>query len=324
MVMACIVVAALAGCSDQERRGSSLPPGTTLFVDDRTTPYQQALALAAAGRDQDAALIRRIAERPLPTWLSHETAVARDEAGDVVTRAQEAGQLPVVVVYNLPRRDCGGHSAGGAASDEAYRDWLTAVAQGIGKRPVIVILEPDAVAHTLDGCMDSGVDARLSLLAWAVGTLKENPVARVYLDAGNPGWISDVGALTEPLRRAGIERADGFSLNVSNFYGTGETITYGERLSAQLGGARFVIDTSRNGNGPYGHPEVNGAPSWCNPPGRALGTPPTMVDTGSALVDALLWIKIPGESDGACRPGEPDAGSWWPEYALELARNAGE
>ena len=40
---------------------------------------QQALALAAAGREQDAALIRRIADRPLPTWLSHETAVARDE-----------------------------------------------------------------------------------------------------------------------------------------------------------------------------------------------------------------------------------------------------
>ncbi len=324
MAMACIVVAVLAGCSDHERRGSTVPPGMTLFVDDRTTPYQQALALTAAGREQDAALIRRIADRPLPTWLSAETAVARDEVDDLVTRAKEAGQLPVVVVYNLPDRDCGGYSAGGAKSDEAYRDWLTAVAQGIGDRPVIVIVEPDAVAQTLDGCMVAGIEARLSLLAWAVGTLTANPAARVYLDAGNSGWIDDVGALAGQLRRAGIEQADGFSLNVSNFYGTEETITYGERLSAELGGARFVIDTSRNGNGPYGHPEVNGAPSWCNPPGRALGTPPTMVDTGSELVDALLWIKMPGESDGACRPGEPAAGGWWPEYALELARNAGD
>ena len=39
-------------------------------------------------------------------------------------------------------------------------------------------------------------------------------------------------------------------------------------------------------------------------------------------MDALLWVKQPGISDGPCRPGEPGAGQWWPEYALELARNS--
>ncbi|MDN5857965.1 MAG: glycoside hydrolase family 6 protein, partial [Pseudonocardia sp.] len=67
--------------------------------------------------------------------------------------------------------------------------------------------------------------------------------------------------------------------------------------------------------------EINGGPSWCNPPGRALGAPPTF-STGEPLVDAFLWVKRVGESDGACRPGEPDAGQWMPQYALELARNA--
>jgi len=38
-------------------------------------------------------------------------------------------------------------------------------------------------------------------------------------------------------------------------------------------------------------------------------------------VDAFLWIKIPGESDGTCQ-GCPPAGTWWPAYALGLARNA--
>jgi endoglucanase len=43
--------------------------------------------------------------------------------------------------------------------------------------------------------------------------------------------------------------------------------------------------------------------------------------TGSALLDALLWIKAPGESDGSCAGG-PAAGVWWPAYALGLARRA--
>ncbi|NEE07199.1 glycoside hydrolase family 6 protein, partial [Streptomyces sp. SID7499] len=75
------------------------------------------------------------------------------------------------------------------------------------------------------------------------------------------------------------------------------------------------IDTSRNGNGPYtgGDP----AESWCNPPGRALGEAPT-TQTGDERVDAYLWIKRPGESDGDCKGG-PKAGAWWPEYALGLA-----
>jgi endoglucanase len=85
------------------------------------------------------------------------------------------------------------------------------------------------------------------------------------------------------------------------------------RLAGALGGKHFIIDTSRNGNGP-----LSGA--WCNPPGRALGTPPT-TGTGEPIVDAFLWIKRPGESDGTCEGG-PAAGRWWPEYALELARNA--
>jgi endoglucanase len=60
-------------------------------------------------------------------------------------------------------------------------------------------------------------------------------------------------------------------------------------------------------------------------------------DTGSALLDAFLWIKIPGESDGECTRGlgpagttvdpewgmiDPTAGRWFPEMALDLAMNA--
>jgi endoglucanase len=39
------------------------------------------------------------------------------------------------------------------------------------------------------------------------------------------------------------------------------------------------------------------------------------------LVDAYLWLKKPGESDGTCNGG-PKAGEFWLDRALELARNA--
>ena len=62
------------------------------------------------------------------------------------------------------------------------------------------------------------------------------------------------------------------------------------------------------------------ATAWCNPRGQALGVAPT-TNTGHPLVDAFLWIKQPGESDGTCQGG-PQAGSWWNEIAVELSRAA--
>lgn len=99
----------------------------------------------------------------------------------------------------------------------------------------------------------------------------------------------------------------------------------------------FVIDTSRNGQGPWTPTAVYPDPMvWCNPPDRGLGVRPT-ADTGNSLLDAYLWIKIPGESDGECTRGlgpagstvdpewgliDPRAGSWFPEMALDLVHNA--
>ena len=99
----------------------------------------------------------------------------------------------------------------------------------------------------------------------------------------------------------------------------------------------FVIDTSRNGQGPWEPPAgVYPDPQdWCNPPDRGLGLRPT-ADTSIALLDAYLWVKIPGESDGECTRGlgptgtvdpewgivDPGAGQWFPEMALQLAQNA--
>ena len=108
---------------------------------------------------------------------------------------------------------------------------------------------------------------------------------------------------------------------MSNFITTNTTVAYGTSLSALIGGKHFVIDTSRNGNGPT--PDSQ----WCNPDGRALGQLPTL-QTGITFADAYLWIKTPGESDGSCGPQQAGTspaptGMWWPQYALMLARNIG-
>lgn len=114
------------------------------------------------------------------------------------------------------------------------------------------------------------------------------------------------------LQASNIAAADGFALNVSNFISTASNVAFGNTLSALVNGKRFVVDTSRNGLGPTADYQ------WCNPDGRALGAAPS-TSTGHALVDAFLWIKKPGESDGTCNGG-PNSGAWWAEYALGLAQ----
>ncbi|MET7903515.1 glycoside hydrolase family 6 protein [Streptomyces sp. NPDC005336] len=293
-----------------------------LWVNPDSPAARRAREQQREGRSGDAALIRRIAEEPVAEWLGP---APRDRVRFVVDSAAHTGSTPVLVAYHIPFRDCGRYSAGGALDGSDYRNWIRQVANGIGVRKAMVVVEPDAVAQVVDGCVPAALRApRLALLRDAVTTFAALPRTRVYLDAGNADWIEDPARLVKPLKDSGIDQADGFSLNVSNFQPTAASERYGHELSAALGGAHFVIDTSRNGNGPLkpggaARHGIRAGEYWCNPPGRALGEPPS-TSTGDPEVDAYLWIKRPGESDGTCNGG-PAAGRWWTEYALDLARN---
>ncbi|MDT9689789.1 glycoside hydrolase family 6 protein [Streptomyces sp. P9(2023)] len=299
-------------------RGEAVAPasGSPFWVDPDSDAARQVRQYEAEGRTEDARLLKRIAERPVADWPAGDDPVP--DISKAVRGAAADKRTVVLVAYNIPHRDCGMYSAGGSQDAQAYRTWVDSFAAAIGDAPAIVVLEPDAVPHAVDGCTPAQYhDERYQLLSEAVDRLKRQPNTRVYLDAGNPRWIDDPGKLVEPLRRAGIAQADGFSLNVSNFETNDRVKGFGAKLSGLLGGAHFTVDTSRNGDGPA---PGNGEDAWCNPPGRALGVPPTD-RTGDKLVDAYLWIKRPGESDGTCRGG-PSAGTWWPDYALGLARRA--
>lgn len=261
-------------------------------------------------RPADAELMDRIAQQPMAKWFGGWSGDVRRAVSGVVEQATRQGSTPVLVAYNIPNRDCGSYSAGGSSTAGAYRGWIRDFAAGLNGRRAIVVLEPDAIPGA--ACLPAaGQQERYSLLAEAVRTLK-SAGAIVYLDAGNSKWLAP-SAVAQRLKQAGIDNADGFSLNVSNYQTTSSNVAYGNSLSKLVGGKHYVIDTSRNGVGGSGA-------QWCNVPGQSLGAAPT-TNTGQALVDAFLWIKTPGESDGTCNGG-PRAGQWWPDYALGLARSA--
>ncbi|MFF2139390.1 glycoside hydrolase family 6 protein [Streptomyces sp. NPDC058193] len=277
-------------------------------------PQSQVLDWVAAHRDDPRRPLieSRIAAQPAAVWFpAYNPGAVTGQVRGVTAAAAAAGRTPVLVPYAIPDRDCGGASEGGAPGLDAYDAWMEDFAAGLGDGPVIVVLEPDAVA--LSDCLTAGQRAdRFASLARAGRTLHAaNPRARVYFDGGHSGWHSPAKQAAA-LRAAGAATAgDGIFTNVSNFHGTADEAAYARRVLAALGGPPrlgAVIDTSRNGNGA---PEAG---EWCDPPGRALGRTPT-TDTGLPGIDAYLWVKLPGESDGC----KGSAGSFTPDYAYELA-----
>jgi endoglucanase len=259
-----------------------------------------------------------IANTPASFWLDEAFPAGR--VSGTVSRfagaAQAAGAMPVFTLYAIPHRDCYSYAAGGFGSAAGYTGWIDAVAAGLGSMPAAIILEPDALAMA-DCLSPDQQQERIGLIRYAVDTLTANPAAVVYVDAGHSRWVS-AEVMAGRLNEAGVANARGFSLNTANFYTTEEQIGYGETISGMTNGAHYVIDTSRNGAGPA----TGVALDWCNPPGRAMGAAPTTATAG-AHADAYLWVKRPGESDGSCEPGEPPAGRFVNEYAIELVRNVG-
>jgi endoglucanase len=289
-------------------QGANPISGKRLYVDPNSNAKRQAEAMRRS-RPQDAELVARIASQPTARWLGEWVRDVRREVDAAVSTITGSGALPVFVAYNIPGRDCGSYSAGGTRNADAYRRWIRSFADGLRGRQALVVLEPDALPG-MDCLNADGRQERLALLADAVTVLKGQR-ANVYIDAGHARWKSAEEMATR-LKQVNIAAADGFALNVSNYINNAANIAYGERLSRLLGGKHFIIDTSRNGLGTTAE--------WCNPRGQALGVTPT-TRTDHPLVDAFLWVKQPGESDGTCNGG-PRAGSWWNEIAIELSRAA--
>jgi endoglucanase len=353
---------------------------------------RQGIDLLRQGHVRDALLIGVLESKPKAVWITQGTpGQARAEVADTIKQAARQHAVPVLVAYNIPGRDCGGLSAGGALTTAAYKAWIDGFAQGIASSRAIVILEPDGLGLLPSNC-GAGypfTDAqRYEELNYAVDRLGAGAGTSVYLDGTHSGWLG-VGDISQRLANAGVLRARGFFTNVSNYrlldyerkYATwiskciafannadeggwrlghydwcasqyfsplgtvdpNDISTWGftdqwfdQNLGAAQPTAHFVIDTSRNGQGPWKPPagKYSDAQDWCNPPGRGVGVRAT-AGTGSPLADAWLWVKVPGESDGTCTRGlaagsvdpewglvDPAAGHWFPQQALQLAQLA--
>lgn len=286
---------------------------SAFYVDPQTSAARW---VTANPGDSRAPVIRdRIAAVPQARWYTTtNTTTVRAEVDAFVGAAAAVGKIPILVVYNIPNRDCSGASGGGAPDHATYRQWVDQVAAGLAGRPATIVLEPD-VLPLMTSCQNAGQQAETKAsMAYAGKRLKAaSAQAKVYFDAGHSAWLAPAEIAARLVGAEIATSADGISVNVSNYRTTAEAVPYAKQVIAATGVSRLtaVVDTSRNGNGPAGS-------QWCDPAGRAIGTPSTTA-TGDAAIDAFLWVKLPGESDGCIAP----AGQFVPQRAYDLAVAAG-
>src|SRR5437867_1963302 len=89
--------------------------GAKLFVSGDSPARRQADEWRRS-RPADAALMTYVASQATARWIGEWTRDVRAEVSDVARRAAGVGAVPVFVAYNIPNRDCGNSSAGGASN----------------------------------------------------------------------------------------------------------------------------------------------------------------------------------------------------------------
>ena len=90
------------------------------------------------------------------------------------------------------------------------------------------------------------------------------------------------------------------------------------------GGKHFVVNTGDNGRGPLDPAATSSTRATrCSATRPAAGSGRCRRPAPATRnVDMFAWTTNPGESGGACVPGAPATGVYWPAYALMLVRNA--
>jgi endoglucanase len=268
------------------------------------------------GATHGAAYNKAFGSKAQALWIIPEaygTPWVRGVVRGYTSRALKAKKTPVLTIYGIPGRDCGGHSSSGALKTAAqYRAWIRQVGKGLKDQRALVVLEPDALPFFGSDVQCDRPAGWLGMLRYASRMLSKSD-AWVYIDAGHSNWTPyDQRPLQ--LKQAGIAYARGFSTNVSNFRSTADERAYAAKMLSglrKLGvkGVHYVVDTSRNGAAnPVDGDVLN--PTWAR-----VGKPPRLVFQGA--FDGTLWVKHPGESDGQVNGGS-SSGTWCTMLADKL------
>jgi len=264
-------------------------------------------------------------------------------------------------------------AAGIALYKSGYIDPIVNILKRYPTLRIVCIIEPDSLPNlatniNLPKCQQAQV-AYLAGVTYAISQLAAvGPNVYQYIDAAHGGWLGwdnnrAAAALifNQVLQAAGgANKVRGFATNTANYQPLGSLSSTADpcNLESQynkaideshyislltqslaavgITGKGFITDTSRNGviN------ERKDCSNWCNINGAGLGIRPTTDTsfTGVTNIDALVWVKTPGEADGTsnttaprydyhCNSVDsfvpaPQAGLWFPAYFIMLCKNA--
>jgi len=340
--------------------------------------FYAAEVAAAAASITDAttkALAASVADIPTFTWFDTVSKVPLlgQLLGNASAVQASSGQkqLVQIIVYDLPDRDCAAaasagefsYATGGAAQYENYIDQIVAQVNLFPNVRVVAIIEPDSLANLVTNLnVAKCSQAESGYLASVNYALQQLSAAGVYsyMDAGHAGWLGWPANLSPAAQlfsqvwsNAGKSSfIRGLATDVSNYNAlvasspdpiTSGNPNYDEQLYINAlapllrssgWNAQFVVDQGRSGvqniRSQWG--------DWCNVKGAGFGLRPTSTVSQSAYIDAIVWAKPGGESDGTSNSSSPrydyhctesdatqpapEAGTWFQTYFTTLISGA--
>jgi cellulose 1,4-beta-cellobiosidase len=304
--------------------------------------YVASVEETAKRHPAEAEVIRKVKQYPTALWIDSIAHIANLPTWlDQAKKQQEANGAPtlsVIVVYDMPNRDCAAKASAGELKvaqngAERYRtEFIGPIVEHLKKYPdlpIVILLEPDSLPNlatnmNLPACSEAK-DVYIESTAYAIRKLGL-PNISIYLDIAHSGWLGWDGNREKAAKiykkvlklAGGVDTIRGFATNSANYTHLSNRdgaaleptnpcpneLAYVKKMAVTLGdhGIRnkgWIVDTARNGKGKIR--KVWG--HWCNIKGAGLGERPTVAP--EPYVDAYFWVKPPGESDGVSDPTQP-------------------
>ncbi|KAI0811007.1 cellobiohydrolase II [Irpex lacteus] len=341
------------------------------------SPYYANEVAAAAKAITDPTLAAKaasVANIPNFTWLDSVSKIAdlKTYLADASALGKSSGQkqLLQIVVYDLPDRDCAAKASNGEfsiadnglANYQNYIDQIVAAVKQFPDVRVVAVIEPDSLANLVTNLnVQKCANAKSTYLTAVNYALKQLSSVGVYqyMDAGHAGWLGWPANLTPAAQLFAQVYSDagkspfikGLATNVANYNALSaaspDPITQGDpnydeihyinalAPALQSAGfpATFIVDQGRSGQQNLRQQWGD----WCNIKGAGFGTRPT-TNTGSSLIDSIVWVKPGGESDGTSNSSSPrfdstcslsdatqpapEAGTWFQAYFETLVSKA--